>query len=46
MPFNVNAVTNMILGILMVNVIYILVRKPKDQLGDSKVEDEDEVKEK
>lgn len=38
MPFNVNAVTHMLLGILLVNLIYIVYDDPKEKaLEDTKV---------
>ena len=36
MPFNVNAVTHMILGIFFVNTIFILYTDPQDKIDEKK----------
>ena len=38
MPFNVNAVTHMLFGILFVNTVYILFRKDEDEDEENQTE--------
>ena len=44
MPFNVNAVTHMIFGILFVNTIYTLGTDPKEQEEEKRKNEEEERK--